>query len=285
MPESSLVLLLLWQSALAPAAVALAVLAGCRALRLDRAAAVFAVAAAFVASYFATLHAQWSLVPHVSMDWMPWLAVLGAAAALFIEQAGGAGRRFALRFATGLAASAVIVWGAMGSLGAGKAVLAAVVAALLVAVTWTTMAPVADGGARRPLLLAIVAGGAGLALMLDSSQQIGQLSGALAVALGVCMLFNLPRPRVAFPPAAAGAAVVVLGALILNAHLYAGFSAGYVALLLAALLAEPVLIVAGRLRGRHAEAGSWVPAAVLTAIPVVVTVAMVLKTAQEQGGY
>jgi hypothetical protein len=284
MPETSLVLQLLSQSVIAPAVVAIALLAALRALRLHAVAAVVAVAAAFIASYFATLHAQWSLVPHVALDWMPWIAVLAAVGALAAEQATGAGKRFALRAVVGLLAAAVIVWGAVASLGAAKAALAVVTIALLVAIVWTAKATPADGGARRPLLLAMVAGGTGLSLMLDSSQQIGQLTGALAVALGVCMLFNLPRSRVAFPPAASGAAVVLLGALVANAHLYAGFSLGYVALLLGALLADPILAAAGRLRGRHIDP-HWVPAAVLTAIPVLVTVGMVLKTAQDHGGY
>lgn len=285
MPESSLVLQLLWQSALLPAGIALAVLALARALRLDAIAAVVALAAAFAASYFATLHAQWSLVPHVALDWMPWIAIGGAAAAVAIEVLGGSARRFTSRVALGLVMAVLVVWGAVGSLGAAKAVLAVAVIGLLVAVVWSAMATPADGGARRPLLLAMVAGGTGVALMLDSSQQLGQLSGALAAALGVCMLFNLPRSRVGFPPAAAGAAVLLLAALIANAHLYAGFSLGYVALLLAALLADPVLRAAARWRGRSLHPQSWIPATVLTAIPVMVTVGLVLKTASDHGGY
>jgi hypothetical protein len=285
MSDSPLVLQLLWQSALVPLAVALALLVASRALRLNAVASVLAVSGAFIASYFATLHTQWSLLPHVALDWMPWVALGAAAAALAIEHAAGAGRRFALRLLTGLAVAGLMVWGALGSLGVGIALLTAVVTAVLVALVWTTTAPQADGGARRPLLLAMVAGGTGLALMLDSSQQIGQLSGALGVALGACMLANLPRSRVAFPPAAAGAAVVVLGALIVNAYVYAGFSLGYVVLLLAALLADPLLGALATLRGRQVDPRSWIPAAVLTAVPVLVTVALVLKTAQDHGGY
>jgi hypothetical protein len=160
-----------------------------------------------------------------------------------------------------------------------------VVAAVLITFVWSAFATAPEGGARSPLLLAVVAGGTGLALMLDSSQQIGQLSGALAVALGACMLVNLPKTRVAFPPAAAGTVAVLLGALILNAHLYAGFSLGYVALLVVALLADSLLAAGIRLRGRDLHPSSWIPAAVLTVIPVLATVAMVLKAAQEHGGY
>jgi hypothetical protein len=281
MPESSLVLQLLWQSALVPAIVALALLAASRALRLN---AVVAVAAAFVASYFATLHAQWSLVPHVALDWLPWIAVGAAAAAVGVERGSGA-RRVVLRLVVGLVAAGIVAWGALASLGTAKAAVAIVLAAILITIVWSAFATTKDGGARSPLLLAVVAGGTGLSLMLDSSQQIGQLTGALAVAVACCMLVNLPRTRVAFPPAAAGMVTVLLGALILNAHLYAGFSLGYVALLVIALLADALLAAGVRLRGRDLQPSSWIPAAVLTVIPVLATLAMVLKAAQEHGGY
>jgi len=285
MPESSLVLQLMWQSALVPAIVALALLAASRAMRLNAVAAVLAVAAAFIASYFATLHAQWSLVPHVALDWMPWIAVAAAAGALGVEQADGKGRRLVLRLVIAVVAATIVAWGAIGSLGVGKAVIAIAVAGVAIAAVWTALSSVPEGDARRPMLLAVVAGGTGLSLMLDSSQQIGQLSGALAVALGCCMLVNLPRTRVPFPPAASGAAVVLLGVLIVNAHLYAGFSLGYVALLTLGLLADTLLAATTRLRGRAIDPRSWIPAAVLTIVPVVATIALVLKTAQEHGGY
>jgi hypothetical protein len=281
MPESSFVLQLLWQSALVPALVAVAVLAASRALRLN---AVAAVAAAFVASYFATLHAQWSPVPHVALDWMPWIAIVAAIAALAVERAAGAARVL-LRLVVALVAAGLVASGALAGLGVAKTGIAVVAAAVLITFVWSAFASAPEGGARSPLLLAVVAGGTGLALMVDSSQQIGQLAGALAVALGVCMLFNLPKTRVSFPPAAAGTATVLLGALILNAHLYADFSLGYVALLVIALLADALLAAGIRLRGRALHPGSWIPAAVLTVIPVVATIALVLKAAQEHGGY
>jgi hypothetical protein len=284
MSESSLVLQLLWQSVLVPALVALAVLAASRAARLNGQSAVLAMTAAFVASYFATLHAQWSLVPHGALDWLPWIAIGGAAGALVAERASGAAR-LVLRLVVGLVVAALLVSGAVASLGMAKAVFALVVAGVLIAAVWSGFAATAEGGARHPLLMAVVAAGTGLSLMLDSSQKLGQLSGALAVALGACMLVNLPRVRVPFPPAASGAAVVLLGALIFTAHLYAGFSLWYVALLLLALLADSLLAAGARLRGGVQAQRSWIPAAVLTVVPVVATIAMVLKAAQEHGGY
>ena len=97
-----------------------------------------------------------------------------------------------------------------------------------------------------------------------------------------CTLFALPRLATPFAPAAAATAVVVLGTLLAAAHLYSGFSLGYVTLLGAGLLIDPVLGVLRRSR----EGGlPWIPAAVLTAIPVLVTVALAVKAMQETGGY
>ena len=76
--------------------------------------------------------------------------------------------------------------------------------------------------------------------------------------------------------------MLLLGTLLATAHLYAGFSLGYVALLAGALLVDPLLAAL-----RRSERGGlpWVPAAVLTAIPVAVTVALAVKAMQDSGGY
>lgn len=281
-PQGAILAEMLGQSALAPFAAALAVLAARRALRLRSAAPAVAVAAGFLASYFAALHQQWSLLPLAAIDWLPWIALGALAGALVVERLQRPGARFALRLALALAAAAVVVWPALASIGAQKAALAIVVTGVLVAVTWSVAAPVAHGGASRPLLLSVVAGGAGIALLLDSSQSVGRLAGALASALGACMVFNLPRLRVAFAPAAAGLTIMLLGALLANAYVYSGFPTGYIALIVGALLVDPALAAIHRLRRRDGE-GHWIPRAVLTAIPVMVTVALAVKAAQESG--
>jgi hypothetical protein len=280
MPETSFFLPLLLQSALVPFGVALAVLAAGRAARLEGSAPVLALAAGFMASYFATLHAQWSLLPKVALDWLPWVAVAGALAALATEKLASAGGRVTARLLVALGMGALVVYPALGSLGPAKAVSIAAIAAILVALAWSAKARPAQAPAIRPLLLAVVAGGTGLALMLDSSQAIGQLSGALAMTLAACMLFALPRFGVAFIPAATGLAVLLLGALLANAHVYADFPLGYVALLIAGLLVDPVLAALRRTGGLP-----LIPAAVLTAIPVLVTVTLAVKAAQDHGGY
>ena len=282
-PASSVVLSMLPQSALVPFGASLAVLAGGRALRLQSAGTAVAVAAGFLASYFALLHAQWSPVPRVALDWTPWIALAALAGALATEKLQGTGARFSVRLALALAAAALIVWPALGTFGTQKAAIAIVATGLLIALVWSVAAPAAHGGASRPLLLAVVAGGAGIALLLDSSQSVGRLSGACAAALGACTVFNLPRVRLAFSPAAAGVTVMVLGTLLASAHLYAGFPLGYVALIVGALLVDPVLAAIHRLRHKAGDGPSWIPGAVLTTIPVMVTVALAVQAARDSG--
>lgn len=277
MPDTSFVLPLLLQSGLVPLLVAVAVLATGRELRL-RAAAVLAIAGGFVASFIATLYGQWSLVPHSVTDWLPWIAVAGAGGAAFVEKQQALAARIAGRAVLSLAVAALVVWPALESLGALKAVLAVAVITVAAALLWTVLARHECGGPAQPLVLAVVAGGAALALMFDSSQSIGQLSGALGVTLFACFVFALLR--VPFPPAAAGVAVLLLAALLANAHIYAGFSLGYVALLTGAVVVPVLALV------RKPEAGlAWMPAAVLSAIPVAVTVVLVVKAAHDSGGY
>jgi hypothetical protein len=281
MPETSFFLPLVLQSAVVPFGVALAVLAACRAARLDALASLLAVAAGFVASYFAILHAQWSPVPKVALDWLPWIAVAGAIAAIASDRLSAA-PRFAVRLLVSLVAGGLLVSSAIGSLGPLKAALTALATGLVLAGLWTLVTRPAQGAATRPLLLAVVAGGTGLVLMMDSSQSMGQLSGALAMALAACVLFALPATGVRFVPAAAGLAVLLLGVLWATAHVYAGFSLGYVALLAGALLVDPLI---GAIRRSERGGLPWIPAAVLTAIPVAVTVALAVKAMQESGGY
>lgn len=285
MPDPSFVFPLILQSALVPFGLALAVLLALRPTRLSAAAPAIALAIGFVASYFASLHAQWSLVPHQALDWLPWIALFGALGALAVDAARHTGVRLLARLALSLLAAAVVVLPALAGIGPQKAALTIIVAGGLICAAWTYLARAAGTRPTPPLLLAVIAGGAGLALMLDSSQAIGQLSGALASALIACIAFNLPRVRSAFSGAAAGVAVLLLGTLLVSAYLYAEFSLVYVALLVGGLLADPIVEGVNRLRKRSSGIGSWLTAAVLTAIPVLATIGLAVKAMQAAGGY
>lgn len=285
MPEASFLLPLVWQSALLPFVVALAVLAVGRAMSLHVSGAVIAVAAGFIASYLAFLHAQWSPVPRVAMDWLPWIALVGAAGALGVQRLGRARTRAGTRLVIAMAAGALLVGPAIGSIGVRNAAATVLAMGLVTTLAWTLAARGRPAGTVRPLLLAVVAGGAGLALMVDSSQSIGRLSGALAAALLACVLFSVPRRGQAFSPAATGLALLLIASLLTSAHVYAGFPLAYVALLAGALLAEPLFGMLGR--NAQPKVGSglrWV-GAVCTVTPVAATLVLALKAMQDAGGY
>ena len=285
MIEPSFFLPLVLQSAVIPFGVALAVLAGARALRLGTAGPALAIAAGFASAYFAILHAQWSVVPKVALDWLPWIALAALAGALAVERIANAAFRTAARLALAALVAAVVVWPALASLGLPKALLSIGVTAVAVCVAWSYLARAGAARPTPPLLLTVVAGGAGLALMLDSSQSIGQLSGALASVLAARVVFNLPRARIPLSPAAAGVAVLLMAALLASAHVYADFPLVYVALLAGGLVADPLVEGLNRLRQRRGGAGAWVAAAVLAAIPTMLTIGLALKAAADAGGY
>lgn len=285
MPDPSFIIPLILQSALVPFGVALALLFALRRMPLQAIVPAIALAGGFVAAYFSAFHAQWSAVPKTALDWLPYIAVFGVAGSLAAENAPHAVTRLLSRLVIALVTVTLVVWPAIASLGPSKAAVVAGTAALLITMAWSFLAKSGENRPTSAPLLAIVAGGAGLALMLDSSAALGQSSGALAAALAACLLFNLPRVRIAFSAAATGTAVLLLGMLLMNAYVYAGFSPVYVALLAGGLFADPLVAGIDRLRNRQGGAGSWITAAVLTAVPVLTTVGLAVKTMQESGGY
>ena len=271
MPDPSFVLPLLLQSVLIPAAVCAALLLVFGHARRDWAAPL-AIAAGFLASLVATYHAQWSFPPHQALDWLP-LVLTAALCAIPVERNGAWPRRLLLSALT----AAVVAWPALGSVGMAKTVMTIALMALLMTAAWTALA----ASARRPaapLALAMVAGGAGLALMIDASQLIGQLCGALGVTIAVCGLLRL-RTSGGFGPAAVGASVLLLGAQLGYAAIYAGFSMTMVALLVAALLADTLLTALRR------NPTAALPSALLTVLPVLAALGLAVKAMQDSGGY
>lgn len=277
MPESSFILSLVLQSALIPFGVTAALLIALR-------KPAMALAAGFLASYFTVFHAQWSPLPHQALDWLPWIALIGTVVAIVSEHLPAA--RLPLRAILALAAPAVIVWPALASLGAAKFVAAIVVSAILILAAWSWLASSAPSRPTPAPLLMVVAGGMALTMMIDASQAIGQSSGALASALVACVVLNLlPRLRVEFNGAAVGVAVLLFGALLINAWLYASLSPLYVALLAGGLLADPIIAGINRLRGTQGGLVAWLFTVVLAGLPVLAAIALAVKAAQDAGGY
>jgi hypothetical protein len=206
--------------------------------------------------------------------------VLGAAGAIFAERSGDAMRRL-LRLLTSLAVSAIVAWPALASSGMEKTAVTIALMGVAIWAAWTYLARPAGAVSTPPLLLMIVAGGAALTLMLDASQLIGQLIGGLAAALIAFLVFNLRGAHGAFSGTATGVAVLLLGALLGSAYIFAGFSLAYIALLASGLLAATV-IEAMRGNGRPA---SWIAVALLAAIPVLTVLGLAVKAAHDAGGY
>jgi hypothetical protein len=281
MPDTSFLIPLLLQSVLAPfAAAAVAALALRRAVGGPVATAL-AVAVGFLASYAATVQGAWSLAPRSAMDWQPWLVLAAAGGALSVDRVPFGARRFLARSMLGVLLGFVVVWPAIGSLGLAKACAAALVAGLLIAGAWSVRTRGVPAGESHPLQLAIIAGGAGLAMMLDSSQTAGRLAGALAVALAACAVVGRRTPT---GSAAVGTTLLVLGTLLLQAHVYAGFPLVYVALLVAAAVAD----IGAALLANRGGAITWrarAAAFTLTLVPVVVVVGLAVKGMQDSGGY
>ncbi|TFY97470.1 hypothetical protein [Ramlibacter rhizophilus] len=284
MPDTSLLLALLVQSVLVPFAAAGALAWTLRHAACAPAAMALAVAAGFLASYMALVPGAWPWPPQSAMDWQPWVVLASCAGALVIDAEKRRGpRQFVARAVLGSVLGLLLVWPAVGSLGVAKAGTAALVAGVLMAGVWSLRTNARFPAGTHPLRLAAVAGGAGIALMLDSSQTAGQLSGALAMALVACAVIGQLRATLASP--AVGTVVLVLGTLLLQAHVYAGFPLGYVALLLAGTVADVVPALLIRPGRASSERGARVTSALLTLVPVVAVIGMAIKTLQESGGY
>ncbi len=284
MPDPSFFIPLLVQSALIPFGVALVALVALRRCAAGP-SALAAVAAGFIASYFTVYGSQWSAAPRQALDWIAPIVVLGGAAAWAIEgKARAAGVGFVARFVVSALAAGVLVAPAAASLSAPSIAAYVLAAGIAIGAAWSWLAG-APGGAAAPTVIAIVAGGSALALMIDASQSIGQLGGALASAVLAWLAFGLVRRRAEAAPAAVGLSVLLLGSLLLTAHRYAGFPLAYVAILAGAILAHVIVYLPLRLKNRVPGTGAWLASAALAGVPVLLVVGLALKAMQDSGGY
>ena len=283
MPDTSFLIPLLLQGVLTPFVAAAVVALALRRTIGGPAATALAVAVGFLAAYAATVQGAGALSPQSAMDWQPWVVVAAVVGALWVDRVPAGARLFLARAALGVLLGFVVVWPAVGSLGTVQASVAATVAGVVIAAAWSVRTGGLFAGETHPLRLAIIAGGAGLAMMLDSSQTAGRLAGSLAMALAACAV--VARLRTPAGGAAVGTTLLVLGTLLLQAHVYAGFPLVYVALLVAATVAD---IAPALLANRGGSAITWRARAAsfaLTLVPVVVVVGLAIKGMQDSGGY
>lgn len=287
MPDPSFVIPLLVQSGLVPFALSLIVLFLFRTFsRAPGPSALIAVAAGFGASYFAVYGTQWPAIPRQALDWLPWITVLGGPCAWVIEaKALPPHRAIAARLAVCVLAAWAILQPASANVSWFTAAIYVFGAGFVMSAAWTYLVQAGRARTAPPTLLAVVAGGSALALVIDASQSIGQLNGALASALAAWLAFSTLRSRPGFSGSATGLSVLLLGSLLLAAHYYAGFSLVHVAILASGLFADLIVHFALRGRKQASGAGAWVATAVLAGIPALVVIGLALKTMQESGGY
>lgn len=264
---------LLLQSALLPFGVALAVLFAGRGGQRAPVLKGAAVLAGFLAS-FAFIHPQWSPMPEQALDWLPWVGIVALIGAMLVQNAQRRLLRILAHAALGAIAVLMVLEPVLGSIGHNRTLLIVAAAACAVALAWELFET--RGPSAAPVALLIVSGGAGLALMIDASQSLGQLHGALAMAVAACVFLALAGRSRAFGSTAAGVALMLLAAMLASAHVYAEFSLVYVGLLAAGLASG--LVAASSARG-------IVLGAIGAAIPVLAVLGLVLKVAQDSGGY
>jgi hypothetical protein len=236
----SLLLQQAFQGVLLPVLVAAAVLlAGLRPWRRPGAEGrggwwgAWALAAAFFAASWA-LRGRPHLPAREATEWIPWLAVPAAAAALPLARRLPGWGTWLARGALSLALSVLLLLPLLRhtwSAGAGTAWIAGLAAAVLL--LWWAL----EGLAARlrdpsvPLVLLGVASGSGAVLMLSGSALLGQLAGALAAALGPLWLVSWWRKDAGLGRAAVPVVVVVLAGLWMAGRFYADLPAASAALL------------------------------------------------------
>jgi hypothetical protein len=291
MPDPSFILLLLLQSAVIPFAVTGAVLT-VPLLRRKQGSrqpgeAPFVLPAAlvsgFLASYFAVLHAQWSLLPKEAIDWLPWILVVAVPGVVFAESLSLRNARWALRAVLGASAFTLTAAPASPGIGWWLVSMSVVSAVALAWAAWTLMAD--SKRYPAPLLpLAIISGAAGLVLMLDSSQLLGQLAGALAASLCAASAVTRLGPLNAIARPIAGVPLLLLGTLLVNAYLFAGLPQSAIALLAGGLVASAAISQL-EARGIINARASAIIACGLCAVPSLVAIGLAVKAAQNTGAY
>ena len=235
-------------------------------------AAALALGAGDLAAHVA-LRGWRGWVPKESLDWIAASAAAGlVVGALGLTRRGPTALRVLLRAALAFAAAWFVAGRVLARRGELSAVLGemALVAAAAAA-GWSLLESRRDAddtggtaGAARPswlppLMLTTAAGSAALAVGLSGSVVLGQLTGALAAALGGALVAT--RLRLA-PPLLPGAAPVValtLLGLLLAASVHASLPPLAAALLaLAALVPPPAAGVGGgSAAGASGAAGLW----------------------------
>lgn len=231
-----------------------------------------AIGAAFLAVY-PLIYGQWVFPPLQALDWVP-LFLLGALIGFAVDDAVGFAPRVRLwvqAFCV-LLAGGLLLWPILGRETLASAIPTGLGVAALWLGGWVYLDRADSGDSSTGVMLLIVAAGTAVISVMTGSVLVGQLSGALAAALGGWLLWNWPQPR--WPLGRAGTALVTLtlGSLLLIGRFYSDTPLSITLLLWAALAAKlPVALV------RHSRDGLRAPAAaVLTGLIALVPVVLAI---------
>lgn len=281
-PASSLLMTLLLQTILWPVVTVLVGI-GIGHLwsrRLPRQAlplvSAVAIGAAFLAVY-PLIYGQFVLPPVQALDWVP-LFLLGALIVFAVDDAVGFAPR--VRLATqalcALLAGGLLLWPILGYAGSMRAALTLIGVAALWFGGWTYLDRANPGTVPSGVTLLIVAAGTAAISVMTGSVLVGQLSGALAAALGGWLLWNWPRPR--WPLGHAGTAMVTLtlGSLLLIGRFYSDTPLSITLMLLAAVAAQwPVGLAQRSREGLRAPAAA-VLTGLIALVPIVLAIGFTL---------
>lgn len=157
----------------------------------------------------------------------------------------------------------------------------AVGTAVTLLLLWTPTLAESKGALAGPGVLAVVAGGAAIAAIFSHSVKLAEITGGLAVCLGLIAVLSLWRPHEPFSRGASLAGSVALGALLVYGQHFLSMPP----LELSLLLAGWATLHMARLRPAH----PWTPArqlrqALLAALPVIaaVVVGLLRYTAEQE---
>jgi len=250
---------------------------------------VLALAGAFVAGQI-VLFGVPPLPPPEAWQWLPWLALAGAAVAILgeVPAAVPAPLRGLLRLLTVAAAARLLVAPYLEWLGweDGGALLRVGLLAVLWAGLWLAMDRLARRrpGPALPLAFTLAASATSILTLLAGGARLGQLGGVLATAAGVATAVSWLRPGLSWARGGMAVPVLLHGALVLLGWLALAPDLPGVAALLLGL--APLLAWAGEWRATGAEGRRMLPLlrrAALVAVPLLAA-AWLVWLARDGGG-
>jgi hypothetical protein len=149
--------------------------------------------------------------------------------------------------------------------------------------SWVNLDALAARLAPAPLALSllIITGGVGGVLLVSGSLILGQLGLALAAALAAVVVFSTRGPGLSLDRGGVPILTTIVGALLIDGHIYAGLPASAAFVLLPAPLA-PWVCQLGPVRRASAWKGSAL-AVVVTLIPVSVALGIALAASPDYG--